>query len=147
MKLNVILMMAGAVAAVAGCSKYRGKPAKIFPIELKAVALESRGSVRLYTKSGEIMDEGVIAEFINSEEGFNASFAPRPDDFMTFITDSTAQFGISAVLYRVSRVSYTVVVISSPYILGAYARGKEQHNIIDNYRLCKHEVPLQMFHS
>lgn len=147
MKLNVILMMAGAVAAVAGCSKYRGKPAKIFPIELKAVALESRGSVRLYTKSGEITDEGVIAEFINSEEGFNASFAPRPDDFMTFITDSTAQFGISAVLYRVSREGNTAVVFRSPFILGPYARGEEPQKILDTYRLSKHNDPLQMFHS
>lgn len=147
MKLNVILLMAGAMAAMAGCSKYRGKPAKIFPIELKAVALESRGSVRLYTKSGEITDEGVIGEFIDSEDGFNASFAPRPDDFMTFITDSTAQFGISALPYRVSREGNTAVVFHSPFILGPYVRGEEPQMILDAYRLSKYNDPLQMFHS
>lgn len=147
MKLNVILLTAGAMVAVAGCSKETGEPATAFPIELKAATLESEGSVKLYAKSGEITDEGVIADFIASEEGFNASFEPRPDSFITFTTDSTAQFGASAVIYRVSRESNNAVIFRSPFILGPYETGKEPQAILDIYRLSKHNDPLQMFHS
>jgi len=147
MKSNLILLMAVAMATTA-CSKDGSMVTEsAFPIELKAVTLERQGSVKLYTKSGEVTDEAVIANFIASERGFNAPFAPEPSNTITFTTDSTAQLGISAVLYRVSREDNDAVVFRSPFILGPYATGAVQWTALDTYRLGKHNGRLETFHS
>ncbi|WP_353126766.1 hypothetical protein [Parapedobacter pyrenivorans] len=147
MKSNLILLLAAAIAMTACSKNGGGDPAGAFPMELKAVALESRGDVKLYTKSGEVKDKEMIANFIASEAGFNASFEPQPDNIITFMTDSTAQLGISAIRYKAVREGNDAVVFRSPFILGPAGPGEVQWTALDTYRLGKHNDPLQMFHS
>ncbi|MGV3762686.1 hypothetical protein [Parapedobacter sp.] len=147
MKSNLILLIAAAMATTACSRDGNMVPENAFAIELTAVALEHQGSVKLFTKSGEVTDEAVIANFIASERGFNAPFAPEPSNAITFTTDSTAQLGTSDVLYGVSREDNDVVVFRSPFILGPYATGAARWTALDTYRLGKHNDPLETFHS